>query len=268
MSTELIPFTDGEFKLAITLHEQDGFRVQAPGLGRALGFREAYDLLRNIPDEEKGSELVRTPGGDQQIGYVTEAGFYRALGQRQAARIPDVDARGAVERFQAWVYREVLPEIRKGTAGLVRLPSSRELAQLVIKEADRADAAEAKVAELEPAADAWNTLAKANGDYAVADAAKVLSRDPSIKIGRDRLFTVLRELRWAYRQEIDGRHRAYQRAIEAGRLSELPSSHYHPRTGELILDPPQVRVTVKGLEYLHQHLGGTAQLRLDLGGVA
>ena len=81
MSTDLIPFTDGEFKISISLHEQDGFRVQAPGLARALGFREAYDLLRNIPAEEKGSELVRTPGGDQQVGYVTEAGFYRAMQQ-------------------------------------------------------------------------------------------------------------------------------------------------------------------------------------------
>lgn len=69
MSADLIPFTDGEFKLAIGLHEHDGFRVQAPGLARALGFREAYDLLRNIPDEEKGSGLARTPGGDQLIGW-------------------------------------------------------------------------------------------------------------------------------------------------------------------------------------------------------
>lgn len=47
--------------------------------------------------------------------------------------------------------------------------------------------------------------------------------------------------------------------------AELPCSHYHPRTGELVLDPPQVRVTVKGLGWLHQHLGGAAPLAIDGG---
>lgn len=32
--------------------------------------------------------------------------------------------------------------------------------------------------------------------------------------------------------------------------------HYHPRTGDLVLDPPQVRITVKGIEALHKLLGG------------
>ncbi len=44
-------------------------------------------------------------------------------------------------------------------------------------------------------------------------------------------------------------------------LSELASSHYHPRTGELVLDPPQIRVTVKGLGELHKRLGGQGRLQ-------
>lgn len=39
------------------------------------------------------------------------------------------------------------------------------------------------------------------------------------------------------------------------------SSHYHPRTGELVLDPPQPRVTLKGLQELHRRLGGTNDFR-------
>jgi prophage antirepressor-like protein len=113
MSADLTPFGNDEFSLSIQMHDVDGFRVNAPGLARALGFREAYDLLRSIPEGEKGSEIVRTPGGEQAVGYVTEAGFYRSLGQRQAARIPDVELRAKVERFQNWVYGDVLPSIRQ-----------------------------------------------------------------------------------------------------------------------------------------------------------
>lgn len=163
--TELVPFVSGEFELAVTLHADDGFRVQAPGLARALGFREAYDLLRSIPDTEKGSELVRTPGGDQRIGYLTEVGFYRAMGQRQVARIPDLDQRSAVERFQSWVYRDVIPEIRRtgyyGTAPAPRVELSRlELIEIARTAELERLALETKVAELEPrleAAEARNT---------------------------------------------------------------------------------------------------------------
>lgn len=104
---------DDEIELTFTPHDIDGFRVPAPQLARALGFRQALDLTRSIPDSEKGYELVRTPGGDQRMGYLTEAGFYRALGQRQAARIADAELRERVERFQSWTYGIVLPQIRK-----------------------------------------------------------------------------------------------------------------------------------------------------------
>ena len=61
-----------------------------------------------------------------------------------------------------------------------------------------------------------------------------------------------------FRARGDGHWRAYQTAVDAGRLMEAPQSHYHPRTGDLVLDPPQVRITPKGLADLHRRLGGTA----------
>jgi DNA-damage-inducible protein D len=119
-----------------------------------------------------------------------------------------------------------------------------------------------KVAELEPAANSWQVLASGDGDFSVADAAKILARDPAIKLGRNRLFTLLDEYRWTYRQLADDRPRVMQVAIERRWLSEIPQSHYHPRTGELVMDAPQVRVTVKGLHELHKRLGGSAAVAI------
>ena len=87
----------------------ESFIVEAPGLARSLGSRDALTMLRSVPDEEKGYALARTPGGEQEIWHVTEAGFYRVLGQRQAARIKDPKVRSMVERFQSWVFGVVLP---------------------------------------------------------------------------------------------------------------------------------------------------------------
>jgi anti-repressor protein len=38
-------------------------------------------------------------------------------------------------------------------------------------------------------------------------------------------------------------------------MSVLPQSHHHPKTGELILDPPQPRVTPKGIQRLLMDMG-------------
>lgn len=115
MTTDPSPvqtFSNEEFEIEMEVRG-DSFIVYAPGLARALGHRESYDLTKSIPDGEKGSGLVRTPGGDQQVWYLTEPGFYRAIGQRQAARIRNEAAREQVVRFQNWIYHEVLPSLRK-----------------------------------------------------------------------------------------------------------------------------------------------------------
>lgn len=113
--SELMPFANGEFALEF-IPDGDSFNVAAVGLARALGFRDAANLVRSIPDAEKGYSLVSTPGGDQRVLMVTEPGFYRALGQRQASRIPDSQVRESVARFQSWVYGDVLPAFRRSGA--------------------------------------------------------------------------------------------------------------------------------------------------------
>jgi phage antirepressor YoqD-like protein len=115
---------------------------------------------------------------------------------------------------------------------------------------ERKDAA---IAELTPRAEAWDDLAGADGDYDVADAAKILAR-AGVETGRQRLFQQLAALGWIFRGP-QGKWKARQTAVDAGYLAERPQSHHHPRTGELVLDPPQVRVTLRGLERLRVRLG-------------
>lgn len=130
-------------------------------------------------------------------------------------------------------------------------------------EVEAREAAEQRAAELEAPAQAWNILASGEGDFSVADAAKILARDPNISIGRDRLFAYLNETGWTYRQQADRRWRAYQRHVDSGRLSELPQQYENKQTGQIALAAPQLRITAKGLADLHRILGGTEPLKLD-----
>lgn len=119
-------------------------------------------------------------------------------------------------------------------------------------------AANAAVAELEvakPKADAWDALASAEGDFEVADAAKILARD-GVQTGRQRLFGQMQEIGWLYRGA-DRRWRAYQEPVERRYLAERPQFHYHPATGEKVIDAPQIRVTVRGLDALRRRFSKT-----------
>ncbi|WP_205324739.1 phage antirepressor KilAC domain-containing protein [Glycomyces sp. YM15] len=144
--------------------------------------------------------------------------------------------------------------------------TNRDLALMVLEEADRADTAESHLEALAPAAESWHRLASARGTFSAADAAKILSRDPAIALGQNRLFRTLEDLHWAYRQRRDRAWRARQSAVDAGWLTEIPQSHHHPRTGELLLDAPQLRITLKGLSELRQRLGTAEPLPLKRDG--
>lgn len=221
----------------------------------ALGFGGgARNALGRLPERMKGVAEINTPGGAQRMTTINEAGVYRLV---MRSNLP------AAESFQDWLAEEVVPSVRR-TGGYTAMPQTysaalRELASSV----EARETAEAQVKALEPSAAAWEHLASAEGDHAVGDAAKMLSRDPSIKVGQNRLFTVMSEYGWVYRARGDHRWRTYQTAVESRLVSEIPQSHYHPQTGQLVLDPPQVRVTTKGLRELHRRLGGTAPLALS-----
>ncbi|ORM18309.1 phage antirepressor KilAC domain-containing protein [Prescottella equi] len=120
----------------------------------------------------------------------------------------------------------------------------------------KVEALTATVAELEPAAAAWESLADADGDYSLREAAQILSRDPAINTGQNRLAKSLREVGL-----LDRRGEPYQSHIQ--HVRRRPTAYTHPHTGEPKLSS-QLRITVSGLRYLHGKLGGTRPLRLDI----
>lgn len=270
---DLAPFTFPETGTPVRVVTIDGEPwFVARDVLDVLGLSNPSEAMRGLDDDEfSTAEVVDSAGRRQPNAYiVSEPGLYSLVIR---SRKPQAKA------FKRWVTHEVLPTIRQTGRYEVQLGDPlaelERQTQMTVKAIEVArqeragrEAAEQQVRELEPAAQAWETLASADGDFAVADAAKILSRDPAIKLGRARLFTLLREWGWAFRQGVDGKHRAKQYAVDHAWLSEIPQSHYHPRTGELVLDPPQVRVTVKGLQALHKKLGGVAQLRIDVNSAA
>lgn len=242
--------------IRVVLVDGDPWFVLAD-LCRALGIANVGNVAARLHEDDiRQTDVADTLSRSQLTKIVNESGMYEVVirsDKKEAAR------------FRRWVTHKVLPEIRRTgsyhhlPAQPRQLPSKKELAQWVVEAEERAELAEAKVAQLAPPAAAWTELADAAGDYAVADAAKVLSRDPNITTGERRLFASMQAFGWIFRR--DGRWRAYQRHVDMGWLTEKVGKPY-VRNGEMCVGDPTVRVTPKGLAALHNCLGGSGQLAL------
>jgi len=141
------------------------------------------------------------------------------------------------------------------TAPARELTGPELLARAVIEAQSMLAAKDERIAELEPRAEVAGRLLDAEGDLSVGDTAKALTRG-GVKTGERLLYASLHRLGWIYRGG-DNRWRVKQSAINTGCMSVIPQSHYHPRTGVLVLDAPQPRVTPKGIQKLLTVLGTT-----------
>jgi anti-repressor protein len=207
-----------------------------------LGLGNGRSSLALLDEDEKGVHTMDTLGGAQQLAIVSEPGLYSMMLRSRRAE---------AKAFKRWITHEVVPSIRRTGSYFVAQIGRRELAEMIIAEADRADAAEARVAELAPAAQAWVVLADSTGDYSLRDAAHILNRDPAIGIGQNRLMRFLRD-----EGLVDRKGVPY--AKHSRHLVERPVSYSHPHTGEPILTQ-QIRVTADGIAYLRKRLAGVGR---------
>jgi len=92
----------------IRVLEKDGeLWFVAKDMIRALGYESSSKmgmLLKHVPKEWKGVNLISTPGGNQEMATLSEQGLYFFLARSDKPKaLP----------FQKWLAGEVLPTIRK-----------------------------------------------------------------------------------------------------------------------------------------------------------
>ena len=109
-----------------------------------LEIKNCRDTLNKCLDEdERGVDIIYTPGGNQEMTIVSEAGLYSLI---LRSRKPEAKA------FKRWVTHEVLPSIRKTGAYLSPGMSNEQIKALVTtleEEMYRRIQAENRLAKLE-----------------------------------------------------------------------------------------------------------------------
>ena len=109
---ELKVFQNSEFgELGILLIDGKEY-FPATQCAKTLGYKNPQEAIRN---KCKGVRKTLTPtnGGTQEINYIPEGDLYRLI---VSSKLP------AAERFERWVFDEVLPALRKnGSYGNINL---------------------------------------------------------------------------------------------------------------------------------------------------
>lgn len=210
-------------------------------------------MLKLVDDDEKGVKECLTPGGNQRVWFLTEAGLYEVLMQ---SRKP------IAKQFKAGV-KKILHEIRTTgsystsvTTSIANL-SRKELAMMVVQaeeEKERLAAANEQkdkaIAKLQPLADFATAAFNSDTLISISQAAKILQ----LGFGRNTLFRKLREKGVFFAN----RNEPKQKYIDA-KYFNLVEGKPIPRSGGSNLIPVTVYCTQKGLAYINHLFGGKRQ---------
>lgn len=233
----------------------DSVEIVASDLAKQLGYRMASDMTRHLDEDEKGTRLVRTPGGEQEIATVTEAGMYRAIVTRQTGRMTDESRRTTIRAFQRWVTHEVLPMIRQRGGYLTPEAAEEALTDpdFIIRLATDLKRERAARANLEAQAVAdrpkvlfADAVSTSSSEILVGDLAKIL-RGNGIPVGANRLFTWLRNNGFLIRRDGSDWNMPTQKSMELELFRVKETAVVHSDGHTSLSKTP--KVTGKGQQY-------------------
>lgn len=240
-------------ELRTATDEQGETIVCLADLAHGLGIKNPSDLHKRIPDGVvRIYPIVDRLGRIQRATFVTEAGMNMVIWRSDK---PEAIA------YAQWRAERIAELRRTGTYATRPQPqlSGKELlAAAVLEAAETIKQHEATIAQQAeglakalPKANTWDALCSGRGDHSITDAAKLLS-STGIATGPRKLHKQLQDLGWIHKNQRD-KWAANQDKLNTGLLAEKVR-HYIDEDGVSVLATPQVRVTPKGLEKLHELL--------------
>ena len=219
MTNDIKLFHNDQFGDVRALSIEDEPWFVATDVAKALGYRMASDMTRRLDEDEKGTRSMRTPGGEQELSVISEAGLYNAI---LGSKVP-----GARE-FKRWVTHEVLPALRRDGAYVASDGTEDDatlMARALIAANRTIERNRREIAELRPKALFADAVAASDGTCLVGELAKML-RQNGVEVGQNRLFAMLREDGYLGKSGCN-RNVPTQRAMEMGlfRIKETAVTH-------------------------------------------
>ena len=246
-------FENKDFGKIRALEINDNPWFVASDIAKALEYRSAYDMTRILDEDEKGTQIVRTPGGDQNAIVINESGLYSAI---LRSRKPEA------KRFKKWITSEVIPSIRKYgaymTEGAIEkaLTDPDFLIQLALslkKERERRLIAENELEINKPKIVFANCVETSRSSCLVGELAKLINQG-GYPMGQNRLFAWLRDMGYLIRQRGENYNLPSQYSMDL-KLMEVKKNIINNPDGTVRVTST-TKITGKGqIYFLHKFLG-------------
>ena len=228
MENKIQIFNNEEFGEVRTLNEDGKIYFVASDIAKRLGYMKPanaisahcrYTLKRSIPHPQGKGTL--------DVNVIPEGDVYRLITH---SKLP------TAERFEKWVFDEVLPSIRKTGSYSLEIPKDYPSAL-------RALADQCELNRLmKPKADFYDTVASTESLLSMNDTAKILN----MGIGRNRLFKFLRDKNVLMKDNMP-----YQRYVDAGYF-KVVESYYMAGDNSVVSKTTYVRQ--RGVDYIRKLL--------------
>ena len=256
MSKEIVPqaFESQEFGTIRALEHDGRPMFCAKDVAAALGYKDTINAIKQHCRGVAFHHPIKDNlGREQNARFITEGDMYRLIASSKLE---------SAQRFESWVFDEVIPSIRRDGA-YVASDGSEDDATLMaraLKAADRAlrerdarmAALEAENAEMRPKALFADSVAASDGTCLVGELAKMMTQ-AGFPIGQNRLFKLLRDDGFLGKSG-SNRNVPLQRYVEMGlfRIKETAITH---ADGHVTINRTP-KVTGKGQRYFIERYCG------------
>ena len=211
-----------------TLTTEDGTPLFCgKDIASILGYKDTTNALKlHCRGVVKHHPIVDSLGRTQEARFITEPDLYRLITR---SKLPEA------EKFERWVFEEVLPSIRKHGVYATESVVDAMLAdpEAMIRTLTALKEERAKRAQLEKQAQTnapkvlfADAVASAKTDILIGDLAKIL-RGNGVDTGQRRLFEWMRENGYLIRQKGSSWNMPTQKAMDMGlfRVKETVVTH-------------------------------------------
>lgn len=184
-------------------------------------------MLESIDDDEKGLRIVYTPGGNQEMWFLTEDGLYEIL---MLSRKP------VAKQFKKGV-KEILKKIRKTGSYSTQVPQTfAQALMLAAKQQEKIEQQQRLLAEQAPKAEYFDNLVDRNLLTNFRDTAKQLG------LKQNQFITLLLNDKYIYRDKKGGLKPYAQYADTLFKLKDWGDEH---KSGLQTMVTPQGKETFR-----------------------
>ena len=246
MNNELRVFENAEFGSVRTVEIGGKPYFVANDVTKALGYSNSRDAVSR---HCKGVVKRDTPttSGIQSMSYIPEGDLYRLITHSKLK---------SAERFESWVFDEVLPSIRKN-GGYISgqetmsddelLAKALMVAQNKIAERDKQIAEQGKqIEEMKPSKVFADAVATSKTSILIGELAKILKQN-GVETGEKRLFAWLRDKGYLISRKGTDYNAPTQKSMEM-KLFEVKETAITHSDGHVTVTKT-TKVTGKGQQY-------------------